>query len=477
MIDTKALRQKILDLAIRGLLVPQDPNDEPASVLLEKIRAEKQQLIKEGKIKKDKSDSIIYKGDDNRHYENLPTGWVGTELSFVCWLEDGEKISGETLTYWDAKNLRGKSNGNLLTSGKIVEEKRSVILVDGENSGEIFSIPHRGYLGSTFKILGFSSFVEKDYITIILDYYRNLFRENKTGSAIPHLNKKLFRALPIMLPPIQEQKRIVTTVKQYLTQVDVIESNQEKLKLLYGDLKKKTLDIAIRGKLVPQDKNDEPATKLLERIRAEKKVQLGKKYVDSYIYKGDDNCYYEHIDGVAEDKAVEVPFDLPNNWAWSRIFNISESYIGLTYKPSEITQEGGNIVLRSSNIQDGKLDLTDIVRVNSQITDKLRVNKNDIIICARNGSKKLVGKSAIVDIDLPNLTFGAFMAICKTPFYNYVYTFLQSNLFFTQLAEVSGTTTINQLTQSNFNAFLIPIPPLAEQQCIVDKLNKIFAQI
>lgn len=477
MIDTKALRQKILDMAIRGELVSQNPNDEPASVLLEKIRAEKQRLIKEGKIKKDKVDSVIFKCDDNRHYENLPNGWVEISLFEICWLEDGNQINGEELVYWDAKALRGKNTKVKISYGKIVEQGKNVILVDGENSGEVFTIPYRGYLGSTFKILQIAPLVSQNFVRIILDYNRDLFRENKTGSAIPHLNKRLFKTMNVLLPPFLEQERIAKNVDLLLSQIDIIEQNQTGIETLYDELKKRTLDLAIQGKLVPQDENDEPASVLLEKIRAEKKAKLGKKYVDSNIYKGDDNCYYEHIDGIAEDKAIEIPFDLSNNWAWSRIQDISESYIGLTYKPSDIVQKNGSIVLRSSNIKYGKLDLTDIVRVNSSIAEKLYVKKNDIIICARNGSKKLVGKSAIVDVDIPNLTFGAFMAICKTLLYKYVYVFLQSNLFFSQLAGVSGTTTINQLTQASFNSFLIPIPPLAEQQRMVEKINEIFAKL
>ena len=126
MIDTKALRQKILDLAIKGELVPQDPTDEPAAVLLEKIRAEKQRLIKEGKIKKDKVDSVIFKCDDNRHYENLPNGWVEISLFEICWLEDGNQIHGEELVYWDAKALRGKNTKVKISYGKIVDRKSVV---------------------------------------------------------------------------------------------------------------------------------------------------------------------------------------------------------------------------------------------------------------------------------------------------------------------------------------------------------------
>ena len=336
-------------------------------------------------------------------------------------------------------------------------------------------------MGSTFKILGASKYFNLQYLNIILDFYKDVFRGNKIGAAIPHLNKNLFKSLIIGLPPIREQERIVEEIKRFspvLAEYDKLERQATKLdNEIYDKLKKSILQYAIQGKLVEQSEDDEPASVLLERIRAEKKAQLGKKYVESYIYKGDDNCYYEHIGGKDVNITEEIPYDLPSGWVWSRISEISNSYIGLTYKPNDIVQSGGNIVLRSSNIQDGKLDLTDIVRVDVSVSEKLSVKKNDIIICARNGSKRLVGKSALVDIEMENLTFGAFMAICKTPLYSYVAKFLLSQLFFEQLAGVSGTTTINQLTQASFNSFLIPIPPLAEQKRIVDKINEKFAKL
>lgn len=191
----------------------------------------------------------------------------------------------------------------------------------------------------------------------------------------------------------------------------------------------------------------------------------------------DDNRYYEHIGETDVNITEEIPFDLPDKWCWSRIRDISNSYIGLTYKPTDIVQNDGWLVLRSSNIQNGKLDLSDIVKVKVSVSEKLKAQKNDIIICARNGSRKLVGKSAIIDVDMPNLTFGAFMAICKTPLFGYVSKFLLSPLFFNQLSMVCGTTTINQLTQNNFNKFLIPIPPLIEQTRIVNRINEIFVQL
>ena len=241
-------------------------------------------------------------------------------------------------------------------------------------------------------------------------------------------------------------------------------------------LKNSILQWAIQGKLVPQDPNDEPASVLLEKIRQEKERLIKEKKIKrdknaSIIYRGEDNSYYEKF---ADGKVVciddEIPFEIPSGWEWCRIRDISQSYIGLTYKPTDVTQTG-TIVLRSSNIQEGQLDLNDIVRVSTPIPDKLWVEENDIVICARNGSKKLVGKSAIVDSLKEPMTFGAFMAICKTPIFRYVYNFLQSELFYAQLREVSGTTTINQLTQNNFNNFLIPIPPFGEQQRIDERLQ------
>ena len=244
-------------------------------------------------------------------------------------------------------------------------------------------------------------------------------------------------------------------------------------------LKNSILQWAIQGKLVPQDPNDEPASVLLEKIRQEKERLIKEKKIKrdknaSIIYRGEDNSYYEKILATGEVKCIdeEIPFDVPQGWEWCRIRNISQSYIGLTYSPSEVSLQG-TIVLRSSNIQNGKIVLEDIVRVTKNISEKLLVEKNDIIICARNGSAKLVGKSAIVTEITEPMTFGAFMAICKTSLYQYVSIFLQSDLFFSQLRDVSGTTTINQLTQSNFNGFLIAIPPLEEQHRIFEKINDV----
>ena len=216
------IKSKILELAIQGKLVEQNENDEPASVLLERIRAEKK-----AQLGKKYVESYIYKGDDNCYYENndenpietpfvLPKNWVFSRLFNLAWLDDGEKSKGESLPYLDAKTLRGKQAPVMINEGRIIEDGTNVILVDGENSGEVFEVPYRGYMGSTFKVLLVSKHIEKDFIKIILDFYKTLFKDNKTGSAIPHLNKKIFKSLVVGLPPINEQKAIISKVKSVI---------------------------------------------------------------------------------------------------------------------------------------------------------------------------------------------------------------------------------------------------------------------
>ena len=232
------LKKSILQVAIQGKLVLQDPNDEPASVLLERIKEEKAKLFKEGKLrKKDLVDSVIFKGDDNKYYEKLggktteiteeipyelPNNWVFVRLANLCWLDDGYKASGEKLPYMDAKYHRGKSEITYLTQGKIVEPPCKAILVDGENSGEIFNITEKGYLGSTFKVLQISKCISEDWLHILLNTYRNLFKNNKVGAAIPHLNKNLFRNLIVGLPPIEEQQRITDRVEKLMKGIEGI---------------------------------------------------------------------------------------------------------------------------------------------------------------------------------------------------------------------------------------------------------------
>lgn len=162
----------------------------------------------------------------------MPNGWEYIRLATVCWLGDTKKSVGEKLPYLDAKTLRMKNDLTYLTEGKIVDIGTKVILVDGENSGEVFDVPFKGYMGSTFKILGVSSQFNLQYLNIILDFYKDIFRGNKIGAAIPHLNKTLFKSLIIGLPSVMEQQRIVEKLKQYeplLAEYDELEKQATKL--------------------------------------------------------------------------------------------------------------------------------------------------------------------------------------------------------------------------------------------------------
>ena len=216
------LRKSTLQEAIQGKLVPQDPNDEPASVLLERIREEKQRLLKEGKLKKkDITDSIIFKGDDNKYYERIgteiaeielpfsfPESWAIVKLHSISALIDGEKRTGNYICL-DAKYLRGKSYGEQIKAGRFVHSGDNIILVDGENSGEVFTTPIDGYMGSTFKQLWVSETLYLPYVLACIRFYKEELRNSKKGAAIPHLNKDIFRNLIVGIPPLQEQERII----------------------------------------------------------------------------------------------------------------------------------------------------------------------------------------------------------------------------------------------------------------------------
>ena len=221
------LKKSILQEAIQGRLVPQVAEEGTAQELLEQIKLEKQKLVKEGNLKKSAlSDSVIYKGDDNKYYERIngqivevelpfeyPNSWAVLRLKDICQLIDGEKRNGKGICL-DAKYLRGKSSATIVEKGKFVYARDNIILVDGENSGEVFTVPQDGYMGSTFKQLWLSSAMWKPYILAFILFYKEELRNSKRGAAIPHLNKELFYNLPIGIPPLAEQQRISERINE-----------------------------------------------------------------------------------------------------------------------------------------------------------------------------------------------------------------------------------------------------------------------
>ena len=206
-IAIKQTKSKILDLAIHGKLVPQDTNDEPASELLKRINPKAEITC------------------DNEHYPQLPKGWSITSMQEVCGLFDGERQEDRLLTNLDAKFLRGFSDGKVIKAGRYVPANTYMILVDGENSGEVFQTSTEGYQGSTFKQLNINENMNEKFVLHIINLHRKSLRENKVGSAIPHLNKKLFKAIPVPIPPYAEQERIIDAINAAYALLTVIEEN------------------------------------------------------------------------------------------------------------------------------------------------------------------------------------------------------------------------------------------------------------
>ena len=226
------LKKSILQYAIEGKLVPQCEKDGTAEGLLQEIQAEKQRLYAEGKLKKkDLTHSTIFRGEDNKYYEQVdgtaiqiesdydfPNTWAVVKLSHICRLIDGEKKEGQYICL-DAKYLRGKSTGTYLDKGKFVAKGNNIILVDGENSGEVFTVPHDGYMGSTFKQLWVNCSMHLPYVLYFIQFYKDLLRNSKKGAAIPHLNKEIFYSLMVGVPPYQEQERIANHIEEIINKI------------------------------------------------------------------------------------------------------------------------------------------------------------------------------------------------------------------------------------------------------------------
>ena len=285
---------------------------------------------------------------------------------------------------------------------------------------------------------------------------------HKSGQAFYNLKKSGFIEQPICIPPLAEQKRIVAKIEELLPLIDRYEQAWSKLedfnKRFPVDMQKSILQMAIQGKLVPQLPEEGTGEELFQHIQAEqgqeedKPKRRGKKA------------------SVAVATEQEPPFDIPETWKWVRLGQLGYTNIGLTYSPKDVCDDGV-VVLRSSNIQNGRMDYDDIVRVSCFIPENKMCHIGDILICARNGSKRLVGKAALIDKE--GMSFGAFMAVFRSVCNPYILHVINSAYFRNTLLGDTGTTTINQITQDMLKNVLIPLPPLAEQKRIVAKLEEI----
>ena len=517
----KQLKNSILQWAIQGKLVPQDPNDEPASVLLERIRAEKARLVKEGKIKKDKNESVIYRGEDNSHYEKFSDGRV------VC-IED--EIPFEVPAGWEWARMSSLSsvihygftasaglsgNAKLLRITDIQDgkvqwddvpfceiDKKGLCNYQLEND-DIVIARTGGTVGKSFVISNisvvavFASYLIRikpvpglyiPYIATYLEspcYWRQL-TDATSGTGQPNVNGQSLSNLLVPIPPFDEQMRIVVErnniyshLQKYTTAQDRIDALNESLREI---LKKSVLQEAIHGRLVPQDPREEPASVLLEQIREEKRKLLKegklkkKDLVDSIIIKGEDNKYYEQVGGKVLDISDEIPFDLPDTWAWSRFSVIAHYQIGKTPTRGESSFWASGTIpwVSISDMKEYGL----VSQTKERITQKAASILGDI---TRKGTlimsfKLTVGRTSILDIDAYHneaiISIWPFVDTETMRPYLYYTLPLLANLGDSKDA-IKGRT----LNTNSINNLLIPIPPSNEQIAIVRRIEDLYARL
>lgn len=461
------LKNSILQLAVQGKLVPQYKEDEPASELLKRIEQEKSTLIKAGIIKKYKELSTL-SADDCPF--DIPESWIWMKLGDMCQLLDGVKRRGEKHPYLEAKYLRGKVDATILNEGKFVEKGTRLILVDGENSGEVFNSTQDGYMGSTFKVLFFPQVLSEEYVLYFLLFKRTAFRNNKTGAAIPHLNKELFFNMPFPIPPLAEQKRIVAKIEELMPLIEEYGKAEEQLTKLNAEfpdkLRKSILQQAVQGKLTERDPADEPASELLKRIKKEKEALMKSGKIKKE----------KPLPEITED---EKPFDIPDTWELVRLSDICNISDGTHQTPTYV--EHGIPFISAQNVKPYRflpenhrdVSYEDYLEYNKNISPE----KGDILM-ARVGAG--IGEAAIIDQDFEFSIYVSLTLIkCYSKEFDMMYLLhVLNSPIGRKLAEKK--TLGKGASQGNLNLifireFVLPIPPLAEQKRIVKRVEELLA--
>ena len=515
MIDTKALRQKILDLAIRGKLVPQDPDDEPASVLLERIRQQKQQMVKEGKLKpKDiKNDSVIFVGEDNLHYEKFADGSVKCiedEIPFDIpgsWAWTRIKTVSVDLPYGTSKKSNSSGKVAVLRMGNLQDgeidysdlvyssdeadiEKyyllENDLLFNRTNSAEWVGKTsiYRGdtpaiYAGYLIRI---RTPLCGEYLNAVMNssYAKNYCIRVKTDAVNQsNINAQKLGMFLVPVAPIKEQHRIVTSFKRTFEFTQCIQSEKKELSALIQSTKVKILDLAIRGQLIPQDPNDEPASVLLERIRAEKeelikqgKIKRDKK--ESVIFRGEDNSYYEKIGTEVRCINSEIPFDLPETWCWCRLGTLFAHNTGKALNSADSAGIPMTYITTSNLYWDRfELDsLKEMLFADSEI-DKCTVKKGDFLVCEGGD----IGRSAIwmfeENIRIQNHIhrLRPYISLSGRFYYYVMYMWKQLGLIGGQGIGLQG------FSSKMLHNLIVPLPSIDEQERIVAFIDKLFEPI
>lgn len=475
----KDLKNALLQEAVQGKLVPQIASEGNAKELLEEIRKEKVKLIKEGKLKKEKP---LPELTEEEIPFDIPENWCWCRLSEICTkLVDGDHNPPAGLnekTDYLMLSSRNINNDKLVDLELVRYLSKDIFEKENERTnaqkGDILftsvgtlgrSCVFDGSLNICFQrsVSILKTLIYNFYLKYCLDsgYIQNYVISNATGTAQKGFYLNQFAKLLIPLPPLAEQKRIVAAIEKFMPLIEEYGKKETELKAFNEQIgaltKKAILQEAVQGKLVPQISAEGNAKDLLEEI----KKQKAKLIKEGKIKKE------KPLPEISDD---EIPFDIPENWCWCRLGELVDTNIGLTYSPSDIITEGGTEVLRSNNIQNGKIVYDNLVHVSKNVPEKCLSKKGDLLICARNGSKALVGKSALIEQD--GMAFGAFMAIVRSPINPYILHFINSPVYRAKLDGVN-TTTINQITQDNLRETVFPLPPLAEQKRIVAAIEKI----
>ena len=510
------LKNSILQMAVQGKLVPQDPNDEPASVLLERIRKEKEQLIKEGKIKKEKNPSYIFRGADNLPYEkvgknepvciavevpfDIPETWEWVRLSKIVY-NRGQMTPTDDFCYIDIgsidnKNQKLSDEENIITADKAPSRARKIVAI-----GDILystvrpylhnmcivdrSFSHQPIASTGFAALTCHTGLYNEFLFYYLmspdfDAYAN-DTDNAKGVAYPAINdNKLYQAL-IPVPPEAEQKRIVEKIKEALPYVDTYRtaySEAESLNNAFPDrLKKSILQEAVQGKLVPQDPADEPASVLLDRIRAEKEQMIKEGKIkrdkhESVIFRRD-NSHYEKYGSEEVCIDDEIPFDIPENWSWSRLYSFGIFSSGKTPSMQNPDYWNGTIPWVSSKdmkkpiIKDSEMHITELAAETMQIYPA-----GTLLLVARSGILRRLLPLCVLGVDSTiNQDIKAFTLydIKTSPWLYYAIKAFEPYI----LKElVKSVTTVESLKFDEFMSMLIPVPPEKEQARIIDAVKE-----
>ena len=511
------LKNSILQMAVQGKLVPQDPNDEPASVLLARIRKEKEELIKAGKIKKEKNPSYIFRGADNLPYEKvgknepvciadgvpfeIPDNWEWVRLGEIFQHNTGKALnasnrSGELLAYITTSNLywnRFELNSlrEMYFSKSEIEKctvtKGDLLVCEGGDIGRaaiwLYDIDIR--IQNHIHRLRSYSKICTEYYYYLFFLYKHAGWIGGKGIGIKGLSANALHSLLFPLPPLSEQYRIVTKIKEFEPFLDKYAQAEKQLNNLntqFPDLLKKSiLQEAVQGKLVPQDSSDEPASILLERIRAEKQRLIAEGKIkkdknESVIFRRD-NSHYEKRGSEEVCIDDEIPFEIPDTWCWSRLVTIV-SILGDGIHGTPIYTSNGDVAfINGNNLSDGKIIIkSDTKRVSADeackhlryLCDKsVLVSINGTIgnIAFYNNEKVILGKSACY--------FNLLTGIQK----EFIKVLLETDYFLKYALKVATGTTIKNVPLSGMRNLLVPIPPKEEQVRIVKYYEIIKKQI